>query len=138
MLLRRKVEESGVSINLCGVLIRITDLDGGDAPGVNFDLGVVVRHKLYNYRGVIVAYDPQCAAGDKWYLANKTQPPRAQPWYHVLVHDSGGLSTYVAQSNLENDFSGEPINHPRLSCYFSEFKDGVYIAHQGDQGSCSA
>ena len=120
------------------MLIGITDFEGSGTPCVDFPLGVVVKHKLYHYRGVIVAFDLQCAAGDKWYLANKTQPLREQPWYHVLVHESGGLSTYVAQSNLECDLSELPINHPRLGSYFSEFKDGVYITHQADQGSCSA
>jgi len=77
-----------------------------------------------------VAHDMQCAAGDKWYEANKTQPSRDQPWYHVLVHETGGLSTYVAQSNLECDVSGQPINHPRLGSYFSEFRDGGYVAKE--------
>jgi len=120
------------------VLIGLTDLDGGLAPGALFDLGTIVRHKLYHYRGVIVALDPHCMAGDKWYYANKTQPSKEQPWYRVLVHDSGGLSTYVAQSNLEADLSGEPINHPRIGCYFSGFKDGHYVFQQGGTGNPSA
>jgi len=101
-------------------------MQGGAAPGIYYDLGVVVTHKLYGYRGVVAAVDPRCMAGDTWYHSNKTQPPREQPWYHVLVHDSGGLSTYVAQSNLEEDPSGLPIDHPRLRCYFAGFKDGRY------------
>jgi len=120
------------------MLIAITALEGNTIPQIDFELGVVVRHKLYNYRGVIVAYDMQCAAGDKWYLANKNQPSREQPWYHVLVNQSGGLSTYVAQSNLACDESGQPINHPRLSSYFSDFKEGAYVAHQAKKGNCSA
>ena len=120
------------------MLIKISDFEGGGATSVDYSLGVVVKHKLYHYRGVIVACDMQCAAGDTWYQANKTQPSRDQPWYHVLVHDTGGLSTYVAQSNLEPDLSGEPINHPRLGSYFSEFKDGPYVTHKANTGNCSA
>ena len=120
------------------MLIGITDLEGNTVPQVDFALGIVVKHKLYHYRGVIVAYDMQCDAGDKWYLANKTQPSRDQPWYHVLVDESGGLSTYVAQSNLVSDESGQPIDHPRISSYFSAFKEGAYVAHQGKKGNCSA
>ncbi len=119
------------------MLIGITDFEGNTVPQVDFELGVVVKHQLYHYRGVIVAYDMQCAAGEKWYLANQTQPSREQPWYHVLVDESGGLSTYVAQSKLTGDISGQPINHPRLGSYFSEFKDGAYVAHLGKQGNCS-
>ena len=82
------------------MLIRLSDIDGGASPNIFYDLGLVVTHHNYGYRGVIVAVDPVCMAGDTWYKTNKTQPNRDQPWYHVLVHDSGGLSTYVAHSNL--------------------------------------
>jgi heat shock protein HspQ len=77
-------------------------------------------------------------AGDTWYHSNKTQPSRDQPWYHILVHDSGGLSTYVAQSNLKEDTSGQPVSHPRIQCYFSKFQDGRYHlkATGGSSGAC--
>ncbi|MEM8867291.1 MAG: heat shock protein HspQ [Verrucomicrobiota bacterium] len=121
------------------VLISVTGFEGGSVDARVFDLGEIVHHKRYNYRGVIVAMDPCCMAGETWYQSNKTQPAKNQPWYHVLVHDSGGLSTYVAQSNLEADASGEPILHPRITTYFSEFKDGRYILNQDAQsgGACS-
>jgi len=113
-------------------------MDGGATPGIYYDLGVIVTHKLYGYRGVIVAVDTSCMAGDTWYQSNKTQPTRVQPWYHVLVHDSGGLSTYVAQSNLDEDASGEPVEHPRIQCYFTDFKDGRYeLKETPGSGGCS-
>ena len=112
-------------------------MDGGTAPGMYYELGTVVTHQLYAYRGVIVAVDPYCMAGETWYLSNKTQPPREQPWYHVLVHDSGGLSTYVAQSNLQEDLSGDPVEHPRIHCYFAGFKDGRYLIKENSGiGGC--
>ncbi len=114
------------------MLIGLTDFDGSPAPLIDYAIGTVVYHKLYNYRGVVVAHDLQCMAGDTWYYANKTQPSKDQPWYHVLVHDSGGLSTYVAQENLEIDDSGESVNHPRIDSYFSEFKDGHYLVHPAE------
>jgi len=120
------------------VLIGLSDTDGGNTPGIYYDLGVVITHKLYHYRGVIVSVDPHCMAGDTWYHSNKTQPSRDQPWYHILVHDSGGLSTYVAQSNLKADASGQPISHPRIQCYFSDFQNGRYQLkpNQDTSSSC--
>lgn len=109
------------------MLIAITDFESGGVAKVKLQRGALIIHKLYGYRGVIVACDMKCQAGDKWYFSNKTQPPRNQPWYHVLVDQSGGLSTYVAQSNLELDSNSDPIDHPRLANYFSEFKNGVYV-----------
>jgi len=104
---------------------------------VAFSVGELVRHKRYGYRGVVVDFDMRCQACDKWYYANKTQPGREQPWYHVLVHDSGGLSTYVAQTNLETDTSGEPVNHPRIGCYFTGFSNGHYVVNGPSDGGCS-
>jgi len=119
------------------VLFGLTDSEGGTVPLIFFEIGEVVYHKLYNYRGVIISIDSRCMAGDTWYYANKTQPDRAQPWYHVLVHESGGLSTYVAQSNLELDPSKAAIDHPRIGCYFSKFVEGRYVPHPSHSSSCS-
>ena len=52
-----------------------------------FEIGDTVRHRRYGYRGIIVERDLSCKASDDWYLGNRTQPEREQPWYHVLVHD---------------------------------------------------
>ena len=120
------------------MLIRLSDIDGGASNKISYDLGLVVTHQNYGYRGVIVAVDPVCMAGDTWYKTNKTQPNRDQPWYHVLVHDSGGLSTYVAQSNLKQDVSGQAIDHPRLGCYFTKLEDGRYgLKENHNTGACS-
>lgn len=117
------------------MLIAFTDLEGNARVALRFEPGELVRHRLYGYRGVIVSHDPYCMAGDTWYQSNKTQPAKQQPWYHVLVHDSGGLSTYVAQSNLEPDESGAPVNHPRIGCYFAAFKQGRYLLKEESPGS---
>jgi hemimethylated DNA binding protein len=55
--------------------------------------------------GVVFERDPACMADEAWYLANKTQPPRDQPWCHVMV-DGAERTTYVAESNLEPDAKG--------------------------------
>lgn len=119
------------------VLISLSDLEGNAQIGLHFQAGSLVQHKLYGYRGVVVSHDPYCMAGETWYQSNKTQPEKNQPWYHVLVHDSGGLSTYVAQSNLEMDDCGEPVSHPRIGAYFEAFKNGRYVLNGGQTGSCA-
>ena len=91
-----------------------------------FAVGQLVRHSSYDYRGVVVASDLTCRAEDDWYLANRTQPDREQPWYHVLVHGSHEV-TYAAQSSLEADDSEAQVDHPLVSKFFSAFHDGRYV-----------
>ena len=94
-------------------------------PQARFRAGQLVRHTRYGYRGVIVECDPDCRAPDDWYYRNRTQPERNQPWYHVLVDGSASV-TYAAQTSLEEDDSGEPIDHPLTNLYFSEFQGDGY------------
>lgn len=89
-----------------------------------FEVGQVVHHKRYNYRGVVVQADAHCRAPDSWYLGNRTQPNRSQPWYHVLVH--GGAQTYVAEENLELDASGRAVIHPYVPRIFGMYMKGRY------------
>ena len=87
--------------------------------------GDLVSHVRYHYRGVVVAHDPKCKADENWYQSNNTQPDKDQPWYHVLVHESGSV-TYPAQSSLAPDESGEEIVHPLLDHFFNGFEKGRY------------
>jgi len=91
-----------------------------------FEVGQLVMHRRYRYRGVVVAVDPRCRADPSWYLANRTQPDQSQPWYHVLV-DGNGATTYAAESNLEADRSGGPVDHPLLAEFFHGMVGDRYV-----------
>ncbi len=92
-----------------------------------FTVGQIVRHNLFQYRGVIVDADPVYSGSDEWYLINaRTLPPKDQPWYRVWVHNAIH-ETYVAERNLQLDDSDEPVNHPMVDDYFNDFIDGQYI-----------
>lgn len=91
-----------------------------------FALGELVRHKLFDYRGVVVDVDATFQSTDEWYeTVAKSRPPKDKPWYHVLVHGAEH-STYVAEQNLERDGSGDPIEHPMVSEFFDYFEAGRY------------
>lgn len=90
-----------------------------------FQVGDVIHHRRYGYRGAVFGRDPSCAADEAWYQKNQTQPARDQPWYHVLVHGHTH-TTYVAESSLEPDPTREPIVHPLLEKFFSTFLRGKY------------
>ena len=93
-----------------------------------FSIGDLVHHKLFDYRGVIIDVDPRLMLSDEWYeTVARSQPPKDQPWYRVLVHDTIH-ETYVAERNLERDKSGAPIRHPLIGESFRSFSDGHYSA----------
>ncbi len=92
----------------------------------SFAVGQLIEHQLFGYRGVIIDVDPDFGLSAEWYEeVARSHPPKDQPWYHVLVHDSDSV-TYVAERNLAASDSAEPIRHPLLTEYFEEFTDGRY------------
>jgi len=95
----------------------------------HFAPGQLVRHKLFNYRGVVVDVDADFQGTEEWYDAVAlSRPPKDQPWYHVLV-DSSNRETYVAERNLDVDQFGTPIQHPYVPVYFEAFENGSYVLH---------
>lgn len=98
---------------------------GEQTSRYRFEIGQIVHHRRYHYRGVIFECDPECQADEAWYRNNQTQPDRTQPWYNVLV-DGSRQTTYVAESNLELDHSARPIVHPLLNEIFHSFLNGQY------------
>lgn len=99
-------------------------------PTAHFYVGQVVHHLKFDYRGVIVDVDPEFQGSDEWYeKVAKSQPPKDEPWYRVLVNDAEHV-TYVAERNMEADDSGLPVTHPLVDNFFSEFRDGSYIIRQ--------
>jgi heat shock protein HspQ len=94
-----------------------------------FGLGQLVRHRMFDYRGVVIDIDPVFMGTEAWYdQVARSRPPRDKPWYKVLVNNSE-LETYVAERNLETDDSEEGINHPLLGAYFDDFHNGQYVNH---------
>ena len=92
-----------------------------------FAIGELVRHLLFDYRGVVYDVDPVFSASEEWYQkVARSRPPKDQPWYRVLV-DGAQHVTYVAERNLERDDSSEPIRHPGLGQVFERFENGIYV-----------
>ena len=91
-----------------------------------FSVGELVWHRLFDYRGVVIDVDPVFMGAEEWYeQMAMSQPPKDQPWYHVLVHNAVH-QTYVAERNLDHDDAGDPINHPAIETVFSEWDGERY------------
>ena len=107
-------------------------LAGAKAPPgthADFAIGDVVRHRLFEFRGVIFDVDPIFANSEEWYQAipEDMRPSRDQPYYHLLAENAdSSYVAYVSQQNLVPDDSDEPIDHPAIAGIFDAFADGRY------------
>ncbi|NMW32048.1 heat shock protein HspQ [Altererythrobacter sp. RZ02] len=95
-----------------------------------FGIGDVVRHRLFDFRGVIFDIDPVFANSEEWYqsIPEHIRPEREQPYYHLLAeNDESSYVAYVSQQNLLGDADGGPVEHPQVSDLFEEFSEGRYM-----------
>jgi heat shock protein HspQ len=101
---------------------------GIEICSARFSPGELVKHRLFEYRGVVVDVDAEFSLSEEWYESvAKSRPPKDEPWYHVLVHGSE-QATYVAERNLEPDTTGQPVLNPMLGMYFRGMEDGRYVS----------
>lgn len=94
-----------------------------------FDIGDVVRHRVFPFRGVVFDVDPVFANSDEWYdsIPEAVRPAKDQPFYHLLAeNDEGSYVAYVSQQNLLHDTSEEPVDHPAISGLFDAFEGRRY------------
>ena len=94
-----------------------------------FGIGDVVRHRLFDFRGVVFDIDPVFANSEEWYesIPEDIRPRRDQPFYHLLAeNEESSYVAYVSQGNLVADAKGGPVDHPTVPQLFEQFKDGRY------------
>ena len=94
-----------------------------------FSIGDVVRHRHFDFRGVVFDIDPVFANSEEWYEAipQEMRPRRDQPFYHLLAeNEESSYVAYVSQQNLLGDGAGGPIDHPSVSQLFDTFRGGRY------------
>ena len=94
-----------------------------------YQIGQVVRHRIYPFRGVVFDIDPVFANTEEWYEAipAEVRPHKDQPFYHLLAENSDSeYVAYVSEQNLLPDNSDEPIRHSQVSEIFIKDKTGGY------------
>jgi len=94
-----------------------------------FSIGDVVKHRLFEFRGVVFDIDPVFANSEEWYdsIPEDVRPRRDQPFYHLLAENAeSSYVAYVSQQNLVTDDSEEPVDHPAISGIFDGYSDGRY------------
>ena len=95
-----------------------------------FSIGEVVKHKHFDFRGVIYDVDFEFNNSEDWYqsIPKDVRPRKDQPFYHLLAENNE--ITYeadVSEQNLISDDSDEPIKHPLIEEIFTGKKGSGYL-----------
>ncbi|XP_022093266.1 F-box only protein 21-like [Acanthaster planci] len=106
-----------------------------DNKEVIYAVGMVMKHRRYNYSCVIYGWDPVCKLSRDWQRhmgVHHLPKQEKQPFYNVLVEDCS--NRYAAQENL--DFIDVPvtISHPEVGKYFQNFTGKCYLPN--DELAC--
>ena len=95
-----------------------------------FQIGDIVKHRRYPFRGVIFDVDPVFANTEEWLMSipEAVRPDRNQPFYHLLAENAETTYiAYVSEQNLLTDDSGKPVGHPQVSEFFAGIEGGRYV-----------
>jgi heat shock protein HspQ len=94
-----------------------------------YQLGQVVKHRLYSFRGVVFDIDPVFDNTEEWYqsIPAEQRPHKDQPFYHLFAeNEESEYIAYVSEQNLIPDTSGTPVRHPQVSEVFVKDGKGGY------------
>lgn len=102
------------------------------SKNTKYQIGQVVRHRVYPFRGIIFDVDSEFSGTEEWLqsIPADIRPERDQPFYHLLAEAEQTRESYIAyvsEQNLVRDDSGKPVNHPAAPQLFLRQRDGVYV-----------
>ena len=94
-----------------------------------FAIGEIVKHKHFDFRGVIYDVDFEFNNSEEWYesIPKDVRPKKDQPFYHLLAENNEvTYEAYVSEQNLIMDNSKKPVRHPLIDEIFSEKRGSAY------------
>ena len=95
-----------------------------------FSIGTIVKHKHFDFRGVIYDVDFEFNNSEDWYqsIPKDVRPRKDQPFYHLLAESNDvTYEAYVSEQNLLMDKSKQPVKHPLISEIFVGKKGSNYF-----------
>jgi heat shock protein HspQ len=95
-----------------------------------FSIGTIVKHKHFDFRGIIYDVDFEFNNSEEWYqsIPKDVRPKKDQPFYHLLAESNDvTYEAYVSEQNLLMDNSKQPIKHPLISEIFVGKKGSNYL-----------
>ncbi|SMF82309.1 heat shock protein HspQ [Tistlia consotensis] len=95
-----------------------------------FEIGQIVKHRFFPFRGVVFDVDPVFANTEEWWQAipEEVRPSKDQPYYHLYAeNEQTTYVAYVSEQNLLPDDSGKPVSHPEIPKAFAGMAEGRYL-----------
>ena len=95
-----------------------------------FSIGEIVKHRHFDFRGVIYDVDFEFNNSEEWYqsIPEDVRPKKNQPFYHLLAESNDvTYEAYVSEQNLLIDNSDVPVKHPMINEIFSGKKGTSYF-----------
>lgn len=95
-----------------------------------YNIGQAVRHKAYDFAGIVEDVDPVFCGTDDWFdeIPVENRPDRDQPFYRVRVDHRGEEAVaYVSEQNLIPDAAGQDV--PVVSATAGEAHAGTVAIH---------
>ena len=95
-----------------------------------FSIGTIVKHKHFDFRGVIYDVDFEFNNSEEWYqsIPKDVRPRKDQPFYHLLAESNDvTYEAYVSEQNLLIDKSKPPVKHPLIDEIFVGKKGSNYL-----------
>lgn len=100
-----------------------------------YQIGQILRHRLFDFRGVVFDVDPVFANSEEWYQAipEEVRPAKDQPYYHLFAeNERTHYVAYVSEQNLMPDHSEAQVAHPDISKMFELTSNG-YVLKSGQR-----
>ena len=95
-----------------------------------FSIGTIVKHRHFDFRGVIYDVDFEFNNSEEWYqsIPKDVRPRKDQPFYHLLAESNDvTYEAYVSEQNLLMDKSKQPVKHPLIDEIFVGKKGSNYL-----------
>ena len=94
-----------------------------------FQIGQVVRHRLFPFRGVVFDIDPEFNNTEEWYQVHPGGgAPNQGPAVLPFIRGERGNRIHRLRVGAESlpDTSGEPVRHPQVAEVFEQDEKGSY------------
>jgi heat shock protein HspQ len=95
-----------------------------------YQIGQVLKHRLFDFRGVVFDVDPVFANTDEWYesIPEEVRPAKDQPYYHLFAeNERTHYVAYVSEQNLVPDEDESRVSHPDIAKMFELTEQGYIL-----------